>query len=392
MVIKGVRCTHYHLPREALWPLPLEDTTISVDSVDLVACEVQTRSGVAGLGYTYTLSGGGSAAFALLADEIAPVILGSRLERPEPIWDALWSRMHRYGRGGLVSVALAASDIALWDTCARAAGLPLYRFLGAARDRVAAYGSSVDLGYTCDELVEAVGNWVERGFTAVKVKVGRALEDDLVRLAAVRRHIGASVKLMVDANGGWELADAVNRTAAMARFDLTWIEEPLSPDALDDYVALAAQTVTPLAAGESLFSVAEFARYIDAGAIHFIQADVGRVGGVTPWLRVAEFAATRGLPMAPHFMHDVHVHLLCSIPNPALLEYLPLLDAVLESSLVVEEGFARPPERPGHGIVLAADILERHVAASVALGALPVRAPISSQQSSSGAASKGRLQ
>lgn len=357
--VEAVRVAQYHLPREAWWPVAISDHTLAIDAIDIVTCEIDTAEGVTGYGYTYSLSRGGGPIRALLADEIAPVLRGAEVQNPEVLWRKLWNeRLYRFGRGGVVAVAMAAADVALWDALAKAADLPLYRYLGAFRDRVPVYGSSIDLGFSQDELLETTGAWMERGFGAVKIKVGRSASEDIARIAAVRDQIGPDVRLMVDANNGWDLPEALRRIKLMEPFDLTWLEEPLPADDLEGHARLQAASPIPIAAGETLFSTYEFARYMRADAIRFVQADVGRLGGITPWLQVAQLAEAHHLPMAPHFLHDIHVHLLCAIPNANVLEYLPLVDAVLERPLVVEDGLAAPPEDAGIGVRFRDDAIE----------------------------------
>lgn len=362
VTVTRVRCAHYDLPRSAWWDVPIEDHSVAIDAIHLVTCTVDTADGQTGFGYTYTLSHGGAAVYALLASEIAPALVGRTVDRPEPVWHELWARMLRYGRGGVVSVGMAAADVALWDLLSRAAGLPLYRYIGPHRSAVPVYGSSIDLGYPQDALLETVADWKRRGFTAVKIKVGRSMAEDLARLTAVRHMLGDGIELMVDANNGWDLPEAGRRIAAMAPFGLTWVEEPLLPDDIVGHAQLQRQSGTPIAAGETLFSVADFARYFRASAMRYVQADVGRLGGITPWLAVAQLAAAEHLPLAPHFLHDLHVHLLCAVPNAHRLEYLPLLDAVMEQPLAVDEnGLAAPPQRPGHGIRLRDAVVAPHL-------------------------------
>lgn len=360
LTVTRVRSAHFQLPRAAWWDVPIADHTLAIDAIDLVTCELETAEGITGHGYTYTLSHGGGAVQALLAQELAPQLVGRTLTRPEPVWEQLWGRTLRYGRGGVAAVALAAADVAVWDALSQQQGLPLCDYVGRRRDSVPVYGSSIDLGYSQEQLLETVAEWKRRGFGAVKVKVGRPLHEDLARLAAVRELIGPRVELMVDANNGWELPEAGRRIAAMAPYDLTWVEEPLMPDDVAGHAALQAQSGTPIAAGETLFSVADFKRYLDAGALRYVQADAGRLGGITPWLAVARLAEAHHLPMAPHFLHDLHVHLLCAVPNAYRLEYLPLLDALLERPLEVVGGHAAPPATPGTGVRFRSELLAPH--------------------------------
>jgi L-alanine-DL-glutamate epimerase-like enolase superfamily enzyme len=332
----------------------------TIDAIHLVTCELETFGGAHGIGYTYVLDRGGAAVHAMLAEDITPALEGVELRHPEAVWHQLWQRLYRVGRAGVVPVALAAADVALWDALAKSEGLPLHRYLGAVRESVPAYGSSIDLGWSEEELVATARGWVERGLGAVKVKVGRSLREDLARLEAVREAIGPNVALMVDANCGWDLPEAARRAAHMERFDLTWLEEPLAPDDVEGHARLQTQTPIPIAAGETLFSAYEFSAYLRAGALRYVQADVARVGGITPWLQVAALAEAHHLRMAPHFLQDVHVHLLCAIPNAFVLEYLPLLDALLERPLELVGGQVRPPDVPGVGVRFRAEMIEPH--------------------------------
>lgn len=349
-IVTSIQTAHYSLPRSAWWHTPIADHGMAIDTIELVTCELRTGEGLSGMGYTYTLGHGGHGVHAFLASELAPQLIGADVDRPEPVWERLWARTLRYGRGGAVSVALGALDTALWDLASHRAGLPLVHYIGERRSSVPVYGSSIDLGYSNDELDATVGEWMRRGFGAVKIKVGRSIRDDVERLRRVRSLIGDETHLMVDANSGWQLPEAIRRFERFREFELTWIEEPLIPDDIEGHAHLQRSGAAAVAAGETLFSVADFQRYFSRQALSYVQADAGRVGGITPWLKVATLAEAHGLPMAPHFLHDLHVHLVCAVPNGAWLEYLPLLDAVIEDPLQVERGVARPPRRAGHGI------------------------------------------
>lgn len=360
MRITEARFAHYRIPREVWWPLPLGDTTHQVSHFELLTCDLSTDEGVPGFGYTYTVGQGGTAVATMLREEIAPQLSGVDCRDTQALWERLWWRLHWVGRGGVLPVAMSAVDIAMWDAQARAAGLPLYRYLGATREAIRAYGSGVDLAYSLEELVQEVRDYRAAGFDAVKIKVGRPLAEDLERLRAVREAIGPDCELMVDANMGWDLGEAARRARAMEEFDLSWLEEPLEPEDVDGHARLQAQTAIPIAAGETLMSPYEFRNYFAAGAIRVVQADVTRMGGITPWLRVAQMAEAAHLKLAPHFVQDLHLHLLCAIPNALILEYLPWLDRLLETPLRLEGGVARPPQEPGHGVRFSEEVIGPH--------------------------------
>jgi L-alanine-DL-glutamate epimerase-like enolase superfamily enzyme len=360
MKIVHCACRHARVPREEWWPLPLAGLLHQVSQIELITCELETDSGLRGFGYTYTLGHGGVGVQSILAHEIAPVLMGRDTDELGGLWDELWWRLHWVGRGGVVPVAMAAADIAIWDLRAKAAELPLHRYLGSTGKDVPAYGSGVDLAYDDDELVESVRAFREQGLLAYKIKVGRAAGEDLARIAAVRAEIG-DAPLMVDANQGWDLAEAARRARSFEQYDIAWLEEPLVPEDVDGHAELQAGTSVPIAAGETLFSPYEFKNYFRHSAMRVVQADVTRLGGITGWLEVARMAEAFHLPMAPHFMQDIHVQLLGAIPNPMYLEYLPWFDHFVSRPLVIRAGRVAPGDEPGHGVSFRDGVLDDHI-------------------------------
>lgn len=363
MRIARCSCRHYRVPRAVWWPLPLAGLLHQVSQIELVVCELETDSGLAGFGYTYTLGHGGVGVQAILEHEIAPLLIGRDIDELGGLWDELWWRLHWVGRAGVVPVAMAAADIAIWDLRAKAADLPLHRYLGSTGRDVLAYGSGVDLAYDIDELVASVRAFREQGLLAYKIKVGREPGDDLARIAAVRAEIG-DAPLMVDANQGWDLAEAGRRARSFEAYDVAWLEEPLVPEDVHGHAELQAQTSVPIAAGETLFSPYEFKNYFRESAMRVVQADVTRLGGITGWLEVARMAEAFHLPMAPHFMQDIHIQLLGAIPNAMYLEYLPWFDHFMARPLVVRDGRVAPSDDPGHGVAFKDGVVDDYLVSS----------------------------
>lgn len=361
--VARVRASLYRIPRPIWWSQPLGDATTDIDSIELILARIATGDGLEGLGYTYTLGRGGSSVFEMLRTEVLPMVLGAVPDDVQAIYRRATGSLQRVGRAGVVPMAIAASDIALWDLKAKAAGEPLYRHLGALRTDIPAYGSAVDLSYERDEVIAGVTTYCDSGFTAVKVKVGRSAEQDRARVSAVRDAIGADRLLMIDANLGWDLPTALSRMRGLEDLDLTWIEEPLAPEDVAGHARLQRSIRTPVAVGETLFSPTEFAGYIRDGAAMVLQPDAARIGGITPFLEVAALAAAANLPLAPHFLQDIHIHLLCAAPTAMYLEYLPFLDRLLEDPLPVDRGRAAPPERAGHGVAFQSAVMSAHLMA-----------------------------
>lgn len=183
------------------------------------------------------------------------------------------------------------------------------------------------------------------------MKIGKPdASEDLERLTAVREAVGPRLDLMVDANQSMTAAEAVRRVARLDPLDLFWLEEPLPADDVSGHVRLAAATAVPIAVGESLYSIAQFRDYLHRGAASIVQPDVARVGGITPWLKVAHLAETFNVDVCPHFLMELHVSLAAAVPNGRYVEHIPQLRAITRTGLAVENGHAVAPETPGLGI------------------------------------------
>src|SRR4029077_15058098 len=190
--------------------------------------------------------------------------------------------------GGVTTLAMAAIDIGLWDMRARAAGLGLADLLGRQRDRVPVYASGVNRHLTLEELTEQVSRWVAAGHTRVKIKVGRpGLDEDVERVAAVRQDIGRAWPLVVDATRLGALLPARRAAKAFSSFDIFWLEEPLPAEDIQAYARLRSAIDIPVAAGESLYTEAQVRDMLLAGPVDYLQPNVCRVGGITPFLRIA---------------------------------------------------------------------------------------------------------
>jgi L-alanine-DL-glutamate epimerase-like enolase superfamily enzyme len=280
-----------------------------VTSVGVIATRVARSDGVIGWGFSWTPQIGAEAVQALLAHDITAFALGRDAD-PGSQWSALWRHLHEAGGGGVSTIAQAGLDLALWDAASRAEGTSLPGFLGAQRESVRAYGSGVNLHYTEDELVAQVRRWVDAGFDAVKVKVGKPdVSEDLDRVRAVREALGPDRALMIDANQRWELDHATAALELLAEVDPAWIEEPLRADDLFGHVELAerlgASSGIPIAVGENLHTVFRFDDFLRTGAAQIVQPNIVRVGGITPFLGIAAIAAEYGAAVHPHLLPEL---------------------------------------------------------------------------------------
>lgn len=336
-------------------PLPrvLTDSTHgAMRAFELVTVRVRDREGQEGVGYTYTVGRNGAAIAAVLDREIAEIVDGEDADRIESLWHKLWWALHYGGRGGPTVLAISAFDMALWDLKARRAGLPLWSILGGFDPAVPVYAGGIDLDLPLDDLLAQTDGNLARGFRAIKMKVGRPnLKEDVERIAAMRGHLGQGFPLMVDANMKWGVDQAIRAARAFAPYDLTWLEEPTIPDDPAGHARIVREGGLPVAAGENLRSLWEFKQYVAAGAVTYPEPDVTNCGGVTPFMKIARLAEAFNLPVTSHGAHDVTVHLLAACPNRSYLEAHGFgLENYIAEPLLIEDGFARAPDRPGHGI------------------------------------------
>jgi L-alanine-DL-glutamate epimerase-like enolase superfamily enzyme len=351
----------YTVPTE----VPEADGTLGWDSTSVVVVEPHTRGGTSGLGYAF----GDKATGTLVRELLCDVVIGRDVRDTGGAWEAMVRSIRNLGRPGICSMAIAAVDIALWDTKARCAGEPLFRMLGGLRDAVPVYGSGGFTTYSEAQLVDQLAGWAERGIPRVKMKIGsdRGASEaiDLARIAAVRKAIGAEIELYVDANGAYDRSQA--RRLGMIFFEdhaVSWFEEPVSSDDLVGLAQLREALPLDVTAGEYGYDLVYFQRMLAAGAVDVVQADVGRCAGITEWLRVAALAAAHETPLSAHCGPALHAHVATVPPNFRHAEYFhdhARIDELLfDGALVPVDGCLRPADdRPGIGLTLRQADAER---------------------------------
>jgi L-alanine-DL-glutamate epimerase-like enolase superfamily enzyme len=312
-----------------------------------------------GIGFCYAGSAGGDIVRLGVEELLAPLLIGEDSARTDGLWLEMYREALLHGRVGSVMRSLSILDIALWDLNARAVGLPLYRYLGYSRkNAVPAYASGgyyLD-GKTPEHLGEELAGYVEHGFKAVKMKVGRlgpTEEEDRIR--AAREAIGPDVHLMLDANNAWEdLPTALLYCKRYQKYDPYWIEEPFSPDDIENHAKLANRQDILVATGEIEAGRWRIKEILDKQAAMILQTDAAVCGGISEWRRIAQTAASYGVTMSPHWLHDLHVHLVASAPNGRYVEFFPddqvlnfrrLIDRQLET----RDGELLLPDSPGLG-------------------------------------------
>jgi L-alanine-DL-glutamate epimerase-like enolase superfamily enzyme len=345
-----------------------------------------------GLGEAAHFGGPMASTAQVIEHELRDYLIGQDAGNVEYLWEMMHRRAYKHGRGGILIAAISGIDIALWDLRGKQSDMPLWKLLGGYRNKVPAYatGGFYAEGKGVHELVTEMESYVEHGFRAVKMKVGRnagielsplrvmdnrgrcevTLEEDLARVAAVREAIGPTIKLMVDANGAWDVATAVKMGQAMEPYDIYWYEEPVWPDDLAGSVEVAAKVGIAVAGYETCsYGIVDFNRYIQARAIHFVQPDVAWAGGLTESLKIAHMAQAASLPLAPH-IHGSAVavaaaaHLLGAVRNGSMAEMVfpahALMTDLAKAPLLVDhDGNIELTDQPGLGIELDHKVLDK---------------------------------
>ncbi len=340
--------------------LMMVDLTPKVKRVDAIQSFVSQETpivritdadGVTGTGYSYTIGTGGHAVMALLERTLAPALIGREALEIERIWRDLLFLTHATTVGAITAIAMAAIDTALWDLRCRRQNLPLHLAAGGAQREVPLYTTEGGwLHLETEALVEDALRAKAEGFGGCKLKVGRPAHEDVSRIAAVREAVGPEFEIFTDANQRFNVDEAIRRARLYEQLDIGWLEEPLTADDIEGHRRLVDHTSIPIAVGESLYSHLHFREYLERHACSIVQVDVGRIGGITPWLKVAHMAEAFNIAVCPHFLMELHVGLCAAVPNARWVEYIPQLDSITTAPMTIRDGKAIPSDEPGLGI------------------------------------------
>lgn len=358
--IKSVKVEHFNIPLDEV----LNDAKHGDHThFELIVCRIKCANGVEGVGYTYTGGKGGRAIHSLLADEFKPFLIGKDASCIGQIWEEMQYHLHYVGRGGLVSFAISAVDIALWDIRCKLMDQPLWKVVGGHSNKVNCYAGGIDLNFSQEKLLSNIQGYLDRGFNAVKIKVGKKdYREDVERVAAVRDLIGNDIKFMVDANYSLSVEQAIRFAQKIEKYDIGWFEEPTIADDYKGYARIAERINIPIAMGENLHTIYEFTYAIEQAKLSFLQPDASNIGGVTGWLKVASLAHANNLQVCSHGMHELHVSLMASQPNAGYLEVHSFpIDRYTNHPFKLENGLAVAPDVPGTGVEFNMDLIEQYL-------------------------------
>jgi L-alanine-DL-glutamate epimerase-like enolase superfamily enzyme len=338
------------------------DGTLEWDSTTIVVVEARA-AGHTGLGYTYCHQSAAS----VIESKLAGAVSGADALMPERAWARMQEQTRQLGHAGIAAMAVSAVDVALWDLKASLLGVSLADALPRFHDHVPVYGSGGFTSYSDAELREQTGGWAADGFRSIKIKVGRDKDRDAHRVEIVREAVGDGVEVMVDGNGAYSRSEALEWARRFHDLGVTYFEEPLSSDDLTGLAELrsAAPGGIAIAAGEYGWNLPYFERMLDAGAVHILQADVTRCGGITNLLRVDGLCKARCMPFSAHCAPAISAHGCCGVETLIHCEYFfdhyRIESMLFDGTLDPSDGKLAPDRsRPGLGLELKRADAERY--------------------------------
>jgi mandelate racemase len=314
----------------------------------LVLTDVLTDAGISGHSIVFTYTSAALRPTAELIQNFETLVQGDVLA-PAEVEQKLAKRFRLLGTQGLVGIALAAIDMALWDALARVHSIPLVRLLGGVEKPIRAYGA---VGYDgVQGCAKAAEDWARRGFTGIKAKIGYpTVQEDIAVVHAMREAVGGDMAIMVDYNQSLTPSEAVERLRVLDDEGLTWVEEPTLAHDYAGHALIAREARTPIQCGENWWGTLDMQHAIEAQASDFVMPDVMKIGGVTGWLRAATLAHAKGIRLSNHLWPEISARLLCCTPTAHWLEYADWWNPILAEPLQVENGMALVGDAIGTGV------------------------------------------
>lgn len=340
---------------------PIATAIHQMKSVGYVLLELETDQGLVGESCVFTLN-------AVRLKALHEMLLGfaHQVEGRDPhfvngIWQDIWDEMNPIGHKGFSIAALSAIDVACWDLIGKAAEAPLHRVFGACRERVKTYASGgLWLSQSIDSLVNEAGAFIDAGFRAMKIRLGKAkIGEDVARVRAVRDAIGADIELLADANQSLTVKHAIRLGRELEQFDLGWFEEPVIYHNHDGCAEVRAALDTPVAAGETEYTRFGMRDILHAAAVDVLMPDLQRIGGFSEMRRVAALASIHEVPISTHIFTEYSLCIAGSEPGCISVEHMPWSARLFNEEMEIKDGFIDLPDRPGTGFSFDKSAIKR---------------------------------
>jgi len=332
-------------------PQPIGTAIHAIHSVGCVLVTIRTNDGVSGESFVFTINGARLGAFEVMIQGLGELIIGRNPHDTAAIWSDLWLEVNPTGHAGVTISAMSALDVACWDIVGRAAGLPLHKLFGAARDTIATYASSgLWLDASLADIATEAASFVDQGFTAVKLRIGsNHTSSDVERVRTVRSAIGDDVRLLVDANQKFTPKEAIRLGRLIEPYDITWFEEPVAVHNLRGSAEVRSALDMPIATGETEYTSRGIKRVLDTHAADIVMPDLQRIGGYTEFRRAAALAAADDTPVSSHFFTEHSLCVAAATPNCVSVEHIDWFAPLFNEPVEFDNGHLSVPNRPGTG-------------------------------------------
>jgi L-alanine-DL-glutamate epimerase-like enolase superfamily enzyme len=329
-----------------------------------VTLTLETDDGIQGLGVSF-FGGALSGTVKQAIDQLGEMIIGDDPLRIEAVTQKLRGAAASAGPGGILTLAISAIDMALWDIKGKFLDQSLSAMLGGLRDRVPTYASGALVrAYPLDHLEKAARTLVEKGFKQMKTQLALPGDTTPAREAEharrIRAAVGPDIDLMCDINQRWTVHQAMDIGKRVEEVNFYWLEDVTVHDDYTGLARVADSLITPLAGGECLYGITPFRHMIEAHSVDIVMIDLIRVGGISNWMKVAAMAEAFNLPVVSHLLPEIHVHLVAAVPNGLTVEYMPWSFRLFEEVPIPMKGELIVPTKPGLGLSFSRDI-DRYV-------------------------------
>ena len=353
MIIKSIKTKIVSVP----FSDPPKTGFLTLEKIDLLIVQVETKDGVIGTGHLHPLAGGLKTLEMCVNEMLKPLLIGETIKDIEVLWTKMWNATFIQGRMGITVMAMSALDIALWDCYGRTKNMPLWKVWGGKSQALPVYGSGCYRGLGHDGMIEKAEKYVKLGFKSIKMQVAHCFtnDEDIANVRDMRKALGDNIGIMIDVNQGWGVEETIKVSKEIEKYNPEWLEEPVMADDFEGYKEICKSISIPVVTGENNFTHNDLLPFMKNKKISILQPDIMR-GGYTNLIFTSNLANEYGIKIAPHMFPELSIHIVASIKNPSWLEYMGWYDHLWQEPLLPVNGTLKPSDRPGHGMDFKSEI------------------------------------
>ena len=353
MIIKSIKTKIVSVP----FSDPPKTGFLTLEKIDLLIVQVETKDGVIGTGHLHPLAGGLKTLEMCVNEMLKPLLIGETIKDIEVLWTKMWNATFIQGRMGITVMAMSALDIALWDCYGRTKNMPLWKVWSGKSQELPVYGSGCYRGLGHDGMIEKAEKYVKLGFKSIKMQVAHCYtnDEDIANVRDMRKALGDKIGIMIDVNQGWGVEETIKVSKEIEKYNPEWLEEPVMADDFEGYKEICKSISIPVVTGENNFTHNDLLPFMKNKKISILQPDIMR-GGYTNLIFTSNLANEFGIKIAPHMFPELSIHIVASIKNPSWLEYMGWYDHLWQEPLLPVNGTLKPSDRPGHGMDFKSEI------------------------------------